>query len=120
MLPPSGLCYFGTGLYLPGGSWGWKSSGQQQDLKRLVVGLKNRTDRRLRDILAPIPSEQMVAWIPPPFAQPPAEKPIDNDRQDQPHRRSVFVNEPSSGQSSDGMHATATSERPFPCSSTRT
>lgn len=67
MLPPSGLCYFGTGLYLPGGSWGWKSSGQQQDLKRLVVGLKNRTDRRLRDILAPIPSEQMVAWIPPPI-----------------------------------------------------
>lgn len=39
---PSGLCYFGTGLYLPGGSWRWKSSGQQQVQKRLVVGLKNR------------------------------------------------------------------------------
>lgn len=95
---PSGLCHFGTGLLPTRRKLGVEII-RTATRKRSVVGLKNRPPAARHSGPHPVRTDGRLGL--PPIRQPAASTT---------HRRSVFVSVPSSGQSSDGMHATASNE----------
>lgn len=96
---PSGLGgHFGTGLLPTRRKLGVEII-RTATRKRSVVGLKNRPPAARHSGPHPVRTDGRLGL--PPIRQPAASTT---------HRRSVFVSVPSSGQSSDGMHATASNE----------